>query len=269
MIVGKRLKLCLQLTGFYTDSDQTKFQRYLSVFKSVFSLLICCYALLFQYAALIAHPNVWNTYNNTYFLILSWSTQESLAMGFIFYWFQSGRMEKLLKLIYESKSKSVARVLHCTGAWIITIFILLVLLVTEIMLLKKFFGIKTAFLDGDFYSVSKFPGNLQSLFQPWFFEHTHWVSLVLGCYKAYTFHLTFFIYSAASAVLFTEFEELNQQLKQVRHICELFKMSAFQLKQETKLTKNELKNKLHSIFLEHIRLVDKIRQLNQIVQVIS
>lgn len=80
MIVGKRLQFFLQSTGFYSDSSQTQLRQYFNRFRSVVILLICWYTTLFQYAILITDPNIWNTYNNTYFLILSWSTQESIAM---------------------------------------------------------------------------------------------------------------------------------------------------------------------------------------------
>jgi hypothetical protein len=38
---------------------------------------------------------------------------------------------------------------------------------------------------------------------------------VLAIYKLYIFHVTFFVYMIATAVLSTEFEELNLGIKEV------------------------------------------------------
>ncbi|KAI6170499.1 hypothetical protein M3Y97_01146500 [Aphelenchoides bicaudatus] len=101
----KVVKYLLQLTGFYWDSNQSQIYKYVGSIRSIIILIVCWYSTLFQFAILIINPDIWATYNNTYFLILSWNTQESIALVFLFYWFRSGRIKTLVDLTHECKSK--------------------------------------------------------------------------------------------------------------------------------------------------------------------
>lgn len=76
----KVVKYLLQLTGFYWDSNQSQIYKYVGSIRSIIILIVCWYSTLFQFAILIINPDIWATYNNTYFLILSWNTQESIAL---------------------------------------------------------------------------------------------------------------------------------------------------------------------------------------------
>lgn len=135
---------------------------------------------------------------------------------FFVYWHLTGRMQTLIDVSFNSKAKSSACIRKKIFITLVLLFIFILCLLVEISVMKLLFSIDSAFMNPQADNVKLLKFEKLINFQIWYFRSLNFISLLIGIYNQYVFHLTFFIYITATATLYVEFEELNCNLKAVK-----------------------------------------------------
>ncbi|KAI6222115.1 GUstatory Receptor family [Aphelenchoides besseyi] len=175
---------------------------------------------------------------NSYVLVASWNIQASISLAFLVYWQWSEQLDVVICIVSKTKNKTAKAMVRRSMFFLVLIFAFEVLLVTEVMLLKWLTN-SDSFVD-------------YTIINPWRYKPLAVLTLILGFYSFAIFLLTFFAYMAATAVLWMELKELNNNLQLVLRTIEM--------------TIEERKNRLHDLFMTHVLTVGRIRKVNQIFE---